>query len=66
MLSYNMVLYSQTLEKIPCATLLIRSYKAAVENNKVLNLQQVEMRDWKTKGVIIDPPDYQDGAYFNQ
>ena len=29
----------------------------------MLSIQDVEMKDWRSKGLIIDPPDYQDGVY---
>lgn len=46
-----------------CASLLIRCYKAPVQDNRVLSIQEVDMQEWRSKGLIIDPPDYQDGVY---
>lgn len=46
-----------------CATLLIRCYKAPVENNKVLTIHDTPMQEWRTKKLIIDPPEYSDAVY---
>lgn len=51
------------LEKIPCASVLVRCYKAPVEGSRVLSIQEVPMEQWRTKGLIVDPPEYQDGVY---
>ena len=37
-----------------------------MDGNRVLGLRDVNMQDWKTKGVIVDPPDYLDGSYNTQ
>lgn len=51
------------MEKIMCATVLIRCYKAPVENNKVLSITDTHIREWRAKKLIIDPPEYRDGVY---
>ena len=48
----------QALEKIPCATVLVRCYKAPVEGDKVLSIQHVPLEQWKSKRLIVDPSDY--------
>eukprot|EP00347_Sterkiella_histriomuscorum_P021982 403332092 len=53
----------QTLEKIPCSSVLIRCYKAPNEASRVLSIQDVPMDLWRSKGLIVDPPEYQDSAY---
>jgi hypothetical protein len=34
-----------------------------MDGPRVLGLREVEMRDWKNVGVIVDPPDYSDAKY---
>lgn len=34
-----------------------------MQDNRVLSIQEVDMGEWRSKGLIIDPPDYQDGVY---
>lgn len=51
------------LEKIPCASVLVRCYKAPVEGDQVLSINQVPMEQWMEKRLVVNPPDYQDGVY---
>jgi len=53
----------QALEKIACASVLIRVYRAPVERNTVLSINEVPMDQWRSKGLIKDPPEYQEGTY---
>lgn len=56
-------LYRNSLEKIPCATVLLRCIKAPMDGPKALGLRDVDMREWKNVGVIVDPNDYSEGRY---
>ncbi len=38
-----MFVLSNNLEKIPCATLLIRVYKAPMDGNRVLGMEDVDI-----------------------
>jgi len=48
----------QALEKIPCASVLVRCYKAPVEGDTVLSIQHTPMEEWKAKRLVVNPPDY--------
>lgn len=41
-----------------CGSLLVRCYKAPAINGKVLSLNETSIDDRRSKGLIIDPPDY--------
>ena len=51
------------MEKIMCASVLVRCYKAPVENSKVLSIADTNMQEWRSKKLIIDPPEYSDAVY---
>ena len=42
---------------------MLRIYKAPMDGPRVLGLKDVDMREWKNVGVIVDPPDYSEGKY---
>ena len=46
------------IEKIPCATLLVRCYKASTFLGKALSINDINSREWRDRGLIIDAPDY--------
>jgi hypothetical protein len=37
-----------------------------MENGKPIGLQDVPMQEWKSKGVIVDPPLYSEGVFNTQ
>ena len=34
-----------------------------MDGPRVLGLREVDMREWKNVGVIVDPPEYSEGKY---
>jgi len=52
------------LEKLPCASLLVRIVRAPVgSNGRVLSTKTVPQKDWIERGVIVPAPDYQSQSY---
>mmetsp|Transcript_12126 Transcript_12126/g.11974 ORF Transcript_12126/g.11974 Transcript_12126/m.11974 type:complete len:342 (-) Transcript_12126:415-1440(-) len=52
------------LEKVPCASLLVRINRAAVgPNGVVLSSKTVPQAQWKEKNIVVAPPKYEDSAY---
>lgn len=50
---------------VPCATVLVRLHEAARSDDglRVLSTNDVEERDWESKGLVIPIPEYRDNAY---
>ena len=54
------------LEKIPCASLLVRIRSAPKSpNGAILSAKTVPQSSWVEKGVVVPAPDYQEGKYNN-
>ena len=55
----------KNLDKIPCASLLVRIFKAPVspDGHMVLSKASVPEKDWHTTGVVIPTPSYGAGNY---
>jgi len=56
------------LEKIPCATLLVRIRKAALSDDgrRSLSIKEFEEKDWIKKGLFEPRPSYSQAVYNTQ
>lgn len=41
----------------------MRCFKSPMDGTRVLGLREVDMREWKNVGVIVDPSEYSEGKY---
>ena len=56
--------FTHMMEKIPCASILVRIKRAAVDQDgTVLSAKTVPQNEWKDRGVVVPPPEYRDIAY---
>ncbi|KAL4430115.1 hypothetical protein ABPG74_013562 [Tetrahymena malaccensis] len=60
--------YLQSLERIPCASLLVRIRKAALSDDgkRSLNKKDFPEKDWIRKGIVDPKPSYSTGVYNTQ
>lgn len=53
------------LDKLPCATLLVRCKLAPRQGFKILGIDEVPQKDWEKTGVWPLPPPYHKKMYYN-
>lgn len=56
------------MERIPCATLMVRIRKAALSDDgkRSLSIKEFEEKDWIRKGLFEPRPNYSHGVYNTQ
>jgi hypothetical protein len=55
------------LDKLPCASFLVRCYRAAEEDGKVLGIKSgIAQKEWAERGIWHQPPEYGMKGYYSK
>ena len=59
--------HQRYLDKLPCASFLVRCYKAAEEDGKVLGIKSgIAQKEWAERGIWHFKPDYRLKGYCSK
>lgn len=56
----------KSLDKLPCASFLVRVQRSPEEDGKVLGKKDKPKKDWDRLGIWPYPPNYNKGVYNNK